>query len=253
MKIEKLICDTHITGLNYYENRLYVGCGQELEIYCLKRNQKLAKHHVFDEFTIYGIEMYEDKNRLFLIVYGNRFFKIYQLIESTQSSIELKLWLNKINLNDWILDVQFRKNKIYCSLTSNRLGIFDLNKNELNTIDCPQKFTLYCSKFLNDFNEDETITTIASGTVFAEILICNYTFSDCTIIDRLQGHEGSIFSIDFNKKLNLLVSSSNDRTIRLWKLDETNHFNCIRVLYGHESRIWQVKIANDCIISVGKI
>lgn len=286
MKTIKLDCQTHITGLHYDDKKLIIGCGQEIEIFCLISNHSLIKKQVFDCFNVNGLRTFDKESSKFIIVFGNRFFSIYKFIENCPfdpvsrssdsaktnrsiSKFDLELILERINLYDWILDVQFSSDKIYCLLTSNRLGCFDLTNNQLIKINCEQNCTIFTSKFLNDFhllcdlnhfnqndfnlnqlessaNDSNELTTelsklsiqsivVAAGTVFSEILICEYTQKDCKIIDRLIGHQGVIFSIDF--KNDLLASASDDRTVRLWKFDLNKRcFSSIFVLYGHESR-----------------
>ena len=253
MKIEKVACQTHITALHHHRGKLFVGVGQDLEIYSPsdQQNQPI-KFRVFDSFSVHGIRVYEATG-LFVVVYGDRFFSLYELIESRQQpgQTSLRLVKNKINFYDWILEVQFKDGRIYGLLTSNRMSVFDLQTNRSKIISCPEKFTLHAVKFLTDFGspDDPTEVNVAAGTVFSEILICAYSAIDCTIVERLTGHDGAIFSIDYRPPL--LASASDDRTVRLWSRS-SGRFVCTQVLYGHESRIWQVKLMSDCIISIGK-
>lgn len=243
MKIDNLICHTSITGMHYHRNRLFIGCGQNLEIYCLQSNQRLIKEQVFDSFNIYGINVYEVDNKEFIIIYGNRFFSVY---ESIEQSTKIVLILDRINLYYMILESEFRDKKIHCLLSSNKLGIFDIQSNRLNVIDCEQKCIVYTSIFLKDYQlnlksnynqHDANSIYVASGTVFSNILILNYTDTKCTIIDKLTGHEGVLFALDYKNELNLLVSASDDRQVRCWYFDlDKNAFECKYVLYGHESR-----------------
>ena len=46
-------------------------------------------------------------------------------------------------------------------------------------------------------------------------------------IQRLEGHEGLIWSVAFSPKGNILASSSDDETIRLWSM---NNYECIDIL-----------------------
>lgn len=52
-------------------------------------------------------------------------------------------------------------------------------------------------------------------------------------LKRLQGHQGDILSIDFSPNGGQLVSSSRDRTVRLWNLDGEQ----IAIFRGHQSRV----------------
>ena len=104
---------------------------------------------------------------------------------------------------------------------------------------------------------------LASGTVFNQILIWkvqgkkdkhNNTF----ILQRLSGHEGVIFSINFNKMGTLLGSVSDDRSIRLWKVTNLKTFEsngCVDpllVVYGHTARVWDARLLETCFVSIGE-
>lgn len=259
MKIERVACQTHITALHHHRGKLFVGVGQDLEIYSVaasdqQQAKQPTKFRVFDCFSIAGISVYEAAG-LFVVVHGDRFFSLYELLESHQTpgQISLRLVKDKINFCDWILEVQFQDGQIYGLLTSNRLAVFDPQTNRSKIIGCPEKFTLYAAKFLTggpSSTHDQTEVNVAAGTVFSEILICAYSAVDCTIIERLTGHDGALFSIDYRPEMQLLATASDDRTVRLWSR-ASGRFVCTQVLYGHESRIWQVKLTSDCIISIG--
>ncbi|RUS31132.1 hypothetical protein BC938DRAFT_478404 [Jimgerdemannia flammicorona] len=66
---------------------------------------------------------------------------------------------------------------------------------------------------------------LASGTVFNQVLIWDATSpnehdGESVVRRRLIGHEGVIFGIRFNEEGKMIASVSDDRTIRVWKLDE---------------------------------
>jgi WD40 repeat protein len=69
----------------------------------------------------------------------------------------------------------------------------------------------------------------------------------------LKGHEGAIFGMDYAFQTNTLASVSDDRTLRLWDLNDPSddslskhHFIC----YGHLARIWCVKFASADTLAV---
>jgi WD40 repeat protein len=77
------------------------------------------------------------------------------------------------------------------------------------------------------------------------------------ILNRLLGHEGVIFKINFNNLGTLMTSVSDDRSIRLWKLthsaaDFTGEVEHLLVLYGHSARVWDAKMLQECIVSIGE-
>ena len=78
------------------------------------------------------------------------------------------------------------------------------------------------------------------------------------ILQRLTGHKGVIFAINFNKSGTILSSVSDDRSIRLWKITnlstfESNGFvESLLVVYGHTARVWDAKLLETCFVSIGE-
>lgn len=87
------------------------------------------------------------------------------------------------------------------------------------------------------------------------------------------GAQGVIFSVELNLVLRLLCSTSDDRSLRVYRfhehvpsgysdvlpnalsLDQLSRgwFTTVHVLYGHESRVWRGTILKDCYLSVGEV
>ncbi|OUM65119.1 hypothetical protein PIROE2DRAFT_60229 [Piromyces sp. E2] len=82
---------------------------------------------------------------------------------------------------------------------------------------------------------------MASGTVFNIVILWNVLnkSNGSAIIQEFKGHEGVIFGIDFTDDGKKLCSVSDDRTLRVWTVNDKKSV----VLYGHTSRIW------DCILT----
>lgn len=78
------------------------------------------------------------------------------------------------------------------------------------------------------------------------------------ILQRLTGHSGVIFAINFNKQGTLLSSVSDDRSIRLWKITNLSTLEsngCVEpllVVYGHSARVWNAKLLEMCFVSIGE-
>ena len=78
------------------------------------------------------------------------------------------------------------------------------------------------------------------------------------ILQRLTGHSGVIFAINFNKQGTLLSSVSDDRSIRLWKitnlsaLESNGSVEPLLVVYGHSARVWNAKLLEMCFVSIGE-
>lgn len=104
---------------------------------------------------------------------------------------------------------------------------------------------------------------LASGTVFNQILLWKVQGNKdeqnkTLVLERLTGHEGVIFSINFNKQGTLLSSVSDDRSIRLWRVTNLSTFEsngCVEpllVVYGHSARVWDCKLLDTCFVSIGE-
>ena len=63
--------------------------------------------------------------------------------------------------------------------------------------------------------------------------------------------KGVIFSIRFHPTLNQLLSVSDDRSIRIWSIDDTS---CTQILYGHTARVWDAQFLSDGqrMVSIGE-
>ena len=53
----------------------------------------------------------------------------------------------------------------------------------------------------------------------------------------LKGHNGAVFHVEFYENNKKLLSSADDRSVRIWCLETKN---CLKTLFGHTSRVWQV-------------
>ncbi|MEM8830625.1 MAG: AAA-like domain-containing protein [Cyanobacteria bacterium P01_G01_bin.19] len=60
-------------------------------------------------------------------------------------------------------------------------------------------------------------------------------------VNRLSGHQGSIWEIDFSPDRQLILSASEDNTAKLWKLDGT----LLTTYEGHKAGVWAVDFSED--------
>lgn len=76
--------------------------------------------------------------------------------------------------------------------------------------------------------------------------ICEIEFEKPTVVRRkFPGHLAAVSSLDFHATEPLLLSGSDDRTIRLWNLATGK---CVRVFPEGSGRVTSVKFANDAIV-----
>ena len=111
---------------------------------------------------------------------------------------------------------------------------------------------------------------IASGTVSNEILVwaavegedgsfseSTKTGTSCVHVRQcdehcLRGHVGVIHAVMFNKTGELLVSASDDRSVRLWKRTECGDWALIWTSWSHKARVWNVTFSSQGVVSCGE-
>ncbi|RWS01829.1 WD repeat-containing protein 6-like protein, partial [Dinothrombium tinctorium] len=220
----------------------------------------------FDFINIHGIQSFsQDSETTIISINGNRFVSVLSVTHN-KHRFELQHLSSAFNLKDWILRTEIEAEKIFCVLAHNSFVIYDWKQRAvISKFVCPAKCLLYSSLIIEVKNLSAPKALIAAGTVFKEVLIWEAAEKETKVIQRLTGHDGVIFSIHYCHKNNLLVSSSDDRSIRLYTYNCVDNeveslnirgkqglFSFLAVLYGHESRIWQAVVCEKWIVSVGE-
>jgi small GTP-binding protein len=90
--------------------------------------------------------------------------------------------------------------------------------------------------------------SVAYGTKGGEICFIDIE-TPKTFKLKLIGHRGSICSLDFHKSKPLLLSTSVDRTIRLWDL---NTGQCLRIISEGVGAVTSARFVGDAIVSCSK-
>ena len=110
--------------------------------------------------------------------------------------------------------------------------------------------------------------TVLAGTVFQEVIIWPLLDDDSVtegedhpVAQRISGHEGVVFSVDYNESNGLVCSTSDDRSARLWKVNfeegrccswETASVDTFMVIRGHSARVFRCKLLEDMVIVGGE-
>ena len=240
----------------------------------------ILTENVLKDLTINGIETlnnFENDSKIETIVciYGNRFISLYKFSFDLKNETHfLSQLLESHNFYDWILSVKMSANNVFVVKAHNEVIIFDYNtKQTKDMISGTDKCILYSAELLL-MSEMSDSFVLFSGTVFKEIIVwTSYRSPDqkCLVsknLQRLKGHDGVIFALNYSKSLNLLVSASDDRSVRIWSSSlnpkdfcdsidfwSKNTLSLCHVFYGHLSRIWSVVTITDpfpLVISVGE-
>ncbi|KAL6590749.1 WD40 repeat-like protein [Neocallimastix sp. 'constans'] len=248
--IEKKAFSSQVTSLQFINDQILVeGTGPYLLFFNITNGINFKSINIFQHSRVHGIRIINTDVCKLLAAYGSKALKIfeYEIIKNNdQYDINLTVKAS-IELKDWILDAKFlfeNENSsiptdIALALGHNFVEVYDINLKEKklevhSEINC----IIYSAKFFGN-----TLKTLkmASGTVFNVVILWNVLnkSNKSAIIQEFKGHEGVIFAIDFTDDGKKLCSVSDDRTLRVWTVNDKKSI----VLYGHTSRIW------DCILT----
>ncbi|XP_029457114.1 WD repeat-containing protein 6 [Rhinatrema bivittatum] len=271
MLMESVLLLTPVTALEFVGDHLLSGEGPNLTVHILKHGGKHTVRHSQSVLRNYNIHKIKHcicpasgDERTVLAVFGGKGLIILQLI-----TFDDKMKLIEVcqfqELHDWIWDLQWLKNSpeivsyVALALGHNSVVLYDYTTQRiLKEVHCEEKCILYSAHFVgNSWNE----LCLIAGTVFNQLVVWRMVgpIDDAGRIKpkcRISGHSGVIFSIFYLESKGLLASASDDRSLRVWYVGDLkateNPVQCRLVLYGHQSRVWSVKLLSDCIISIGE-
>ena len=237
-----------ITALLVIDDLLLVGTGGYVEVYDVHDRTLVQKCRIFDDTTniINGFCQTSEKKNSFL-AFGGKTIKSV-LINSQTNAIES---IQVFHAKDWLMSVHWSQDFIWAVSAHNELLRFDGEKS--SEIRCQdEQCILYSACIVDDTNE----IIVIGGTTFKQIII--WGSSNGKLYHRLCGHQGVIFSVNFNEELNILCSTSDDRSARLWTIHKgatgwsDSEILPSHILSGvHQSRIFRSLFLNDKVIVTG--
>ncbi|XP_060095373.1 tRNA (34-2'-O)-methyltransferase regulator WDR6 [Heteronotia binoei] len=261
-----------ITALEIVGDHLVAGEGPIVSIYTLEpdaiRSLRCFKQ-VLRNYNIHGIKerqklVPEANEATTLAVFGGKSLVVIEF--SLQNSmIKLAELFPFCELHDWIWDLQWLEgstetsNCVALALGHNSVALYDcVGQRILQEVHCQEKCILYSAHLVG--SRWDSLVLVA-GTVFNQLVIWRAAdqADDTGRIQphsRISGHHGVIFSICYLESKGILASASDDRSLRLWGISNLqappDHIPCLLVCYGHQSRVWSVRLLNDYIISIGE-
>ncbi|XP_030062140.1 tRNA (34-2'-O)-methyltransferase regulator WDR6 [Microcaecilia unicolor] len=272
MSMHSVLLLAPITALEFVGDYLLSGEGPNLTVHTLKHESMCAVNHLQDllrNYRIHGIKQCGSpcpgNEMTVLAVFGGKGLIILQFITFDDDKVKLIEMCQFQELHDWIWDLQWLKDSleipssIALALGHNSVVLYDfLTQRTLKEVHCEEKCILYSAHFVGDYWDE---LTLVAGTVFNQLVIWQMAspIGDEGRIKprcRISGHGGVIFSIFYLENKGILASASDDRSLRLWSVGDLklieNPVHCSLVLYGHQSRVWSVRLLSDCIISIGE-
>lgn len=209
-----------------------------------------------------------------LAVFGGKAVRLVRLHVDLRNRKHLRLEIlgPLVELHDWALDVRWLfgdKHPLLCvAVAHNSALLLDvITGNALVQRSCLEGCLLYSALLL--VHESWVDTVLVGGTVFNQLVLWkpgggdkSSDFEDKAQVERrLLGHSGVIFSISYFQEKGWLASASDDRSVRVWGVGalggpggDCGHLNptCLRVLYGHQARVFSVHLSPEKVFSAGE-
>ncbi|KAM4738349.1 tRNA (34-2'-O)-methyltransferase regulator WDR6 isoform 2-T2 [Anableps anableps] len=207
-------------------------------------------------------------------VFGGKALRLVRLHLEFQNveTLHLEVLGPLLELKDWALDVRWLlsdKHSLLCVAVAHNgaLLLDSTTGSALVQCSCLEGCLLYSALFL--VHESWADTVLVGGTVFNQLIIWKPGRGDeiiksghkAPVERRLSGHSGVIFSISYLQEKGYLASASDDRSVRVWgvgalggpggKCGDSDP-TCLRVLYGHQARVFSVHLSAEYAFSAGE-
>ncbi|QDS68643.1 hypothetical protein FKW77_001744 [Venturia effusa] len=315
---------TPVTALVIHGGLIISGQGPFIRVHHQPTSRLLAAAQVLDGQAVHGIRIcHSIPSAISAIIWGGRSLKAISISRqtSTDDSANFNVSLipgKTVEVEDWILDVAPKlpsasrpSYETACAtLLTAHNALYSVNWQEpsSHSVESMQlsvaplltgrKCILY-SAHLNWTSATEIL--VASGTAFGEIIVwsCSLVGGEPSLHTHFSftGHEGSIFGVQISEPIEspfktlrrILTSCSDDRTIRVWDISNTEiqrtssqslestakqhkpfqetgfpvtlsdkrDSNCLAVAVGHVSRIWNIRYfyarknwSNDHLVTI---
>uniref|UniRef100_A0A3B4YFM4 tRNA (34-2'-O)-methyltransferase regulator WDR6 n=1 Tax=Seriola lalandi dorsalis TaxID=1841481 RepID=A0A3B4YFM4_SERLL len=196
-----------------------------------------------------------------LAVFGGKAVRLVRLHVDLQDEDHLHLEVQGplVELGDWALDVRWLsgdKQPLLCvAVAHNSALLLDVSTGAaLVQRSCREGCLLYSALLL--VHESWADAVVVGGTVFNQLVLWKPGGGR-----RLLGHSGVIFSISYLQEKGWLASASDDRSVRVWGVGALGgpggrcgdqNPACLRVLYGHQARVFSVRLSPGKVFSAGE-
>ncbi|XP_056319511.1 LOW QUALITY PROTEIN: WD repeat-containing protein 6 [Danio aesculapii] len=280
--VKSVVLVAPVTALEFLgEDFLLTGEGPILSAYNLQASpKKCASINVLQNYRIHGIRPYKKhqsggipfsgassvSDNIYkedIIVFGGKGVRLVSFDCGGQC---LKLIGPLLELQDWVLDIHYLKRQPHSllgiSLAHNAIMLLEAESGNIISFNsCIETCLLYSALMVGP-NWDSVV--LVGGTVFNQLVLWRPTGTKLSgqsqVERRLLGHSGVIFSLCYLQESGWLASASDDRSVRLWSVGTLGGDagcgkespTCLRVLYGHQARVFCVKLTPNRVFSAGE-
>ncbi|KAJ2654308.1 WD repeat-containing protein 6, partial [Coemansia sp. RSA 1199] len=236
------------------DNLLAAANGSTIDIYDVQLKTLICSCAVFDSVRIHGIVAQlgdVDSRCIEVLVFGSKQWTVIRVhldnaLVEPSTVFYTEDW---IKAGHWVQDDK-QMWQVALALAHNQVLVMDsTHGNSIYNVQCAERCILYAAAL---YGATMQTLVIAAGTVFNKVLVWDAWTKDTEAQVRVQlsGHEGVVFGVRFSKDGRRIMSTSDDRSVRVWNLDE----KCAEaVLYGHGARVWScVEVGGDWLVSASE-
>lgn len=142
-----------------------------------------------------------------------------------------------------IYSLQFDSTRVVTGSRDCKVRVWDLETQECTRTMTGHNGSVLCLQF------DARTDTVVTGS--SDTTIMTWDISTGRARQVYRGHTDAVLNVRFDDKW--ILSSSKDRTIRIWSRQEGTKYahKCVRILHGHEAAVNGIQYLNGLIVSAG--
>ncbi|KAJ2267933.1 WD repeat-containing protein 6, partial [Coemansia sp. RSA 370] len=201
------------------DNLLATANGSTIDIYDVRLKTSVGSCNVFDSVRIHGIVARlcdADSRCIEVLVFGSKQWTVIRIhLDSARVEPGTVFYVDDwIKAGHWVQDDK-QAWQVALALAHNQVLVMDsTHGNCIYNVQCAERCILYAAALYGD-----TLQTlvVAAGTVFNKVLVWDAWTKDTEAQVRVQlsGHEGVVFGVRFGKNGRRIMSTSDDRSVRV--------------------------------------
>ena len=209
-----------------YPGRVYCGSGPFLRTIEPEGDACVSEKILSDSVSLHGIVEVQNN----LIGFGGR-----EIWFRDRNGKE-KRFMSK----DWILAATISGELLCAAVMHNRVEVYDISTDFpslVTTVACPEHALLYSAEIRA---RESTLLEVFGGGVMSSVFFWTISLLDFRVESFMvqREHKGSVFKLRLSDQCDCLLSTSDDRTAKLWSRKTDNSFAVTKSFPGHLARVW---------------
>ena len=209
-----------------YPGRVYCGSGPFLRTIEPEGDASVSEKVLSDSVSLHGIVEVQNN----LIGFGGR-----EIWCRDRNGKEKRL-MSK----DWILAATISGELLCAAVMHNRVEVYDISTDFpclVTTVPCPEHALLYSAEIRV---RESTLLEVFGGGVMSSVFFWTISLPDFRVESFMvqREHKGSVFKLRLSDAGDFLLSTSDDRTAKLWSRKTNDSFAVTKSFPGHLARVW---------------